>query len=220
MSLMLNPLIIPIGLLVGIAVSAPVGPVNVLCIQRTLQRGVPAGIAAGLGAVIGDGLIALAAALGIGAITTTVIYYRAAIQLVGGAVLIAFGILLFYKKPAIASGAKDDGGFQLRDFLWDIPKAFFMTITNPGAVLGLFAIFGAIGTFVEVRGAVDALVLVAAIMVGSLAWWAGLALLIASVRDRFDLNGLARINKIAGIALVLFGLVLLGEIAWITIKTV
>ena len=67
-----NPLIIPVGIIIGILVAAPVGPVNVLCIQRAIERGFWGGIAAGFGAMLGDGLIALCAALGVGAISGAV----------------------------------------------------------------------------------------------------------------------------------------------------
>lgn len=64
-----NPLVLPVGIIIGILVAAPVGPVNVLCIQRAIARGMWGGVAAGLGAVLGDGLIALSAAMGVGAIS-------------------------------------------------------------------------------------------------------------------------------------------------------
>ncbi len=209
-----NPLIIPAGVFIGIAVSAPVGPVNVMCIQRAAQRGIAGGVAAGLGAVIGDGLIALGAAMGIGAITTVVSYYRTAIQTIGGLVLVVFGVMLFHQKVQKAEANFDDGTARVADYLVDIPKAFLMTVTNPGAVLGLLAIFGGIGTFVEVRGSIDALVLVAAIMCGSLTWWLMLSAIIAKITGSFDELNITRLNRIAGLALVGFGLVLLGEVAW------
>ena len=216
MSYIPNPLIIPVGLAIGILVSAPVGPVNVLCVQRTLQRGIAGGIAAGMGAVLGDGLIALAAAMGIGAITTTVQTYRFGIQFFGGIVLVLFGVMLFRKQTAVERTAESGGPVRIADIAWDVPKSFLLTVTNPGAVLGLFAIFGGIGSFVAVRGSIDALVLVAAIMAGSLAWWVGLSMLVSTIRDRFDGIDLRRINQIAGIALIGFGAVLIGEIAWKT----
>ena len=94
-----NPLIIPIGVIIGILVAAPVGPVNVLCIQRAIERGFWGGLAAGLGAMLGDGLIALCAALGVGAISGAVAYHRLTIEIVGGLVLIAFGLRLYFAAP-------------------------------------------------------------------------------------------------------------------------
>ena len=214
MSYIPNPWIIPVGIAVGIAVSAPVGPVNVLCIQRAMHRGIAGGVVAGIGAVLGDGLIAFGAAMGIGAIDTMVTYYRSAIQALGGLTLILFGVLLIRTQGHVAdTGGAVDGG-QLLDYAGDIPKAFLMTVTNPGAVLGLFAIFGGIGTFVEVRGSIDAVVLVGAIMAGSLVWWITLSAIVARISDRIGNLDMGRLNMIAGSALVVFGLVLLSEVAW------
>lgn len=214
MSAMPNPFIVPVGLLIGILVAAPVGPVNILCIQRAIERGFWGGIAAGMGAVLGDGLVALLAALGVGAISGAVEYHRAAIQIAGALVLLAFGAKLFVTEPRIQTRASLDGHATLGEHIWDIPKTFFLTISNPGAVLGLFAIFGGISTFVEIETTVEALTMVAFIMAGSLAWWVGLSALIGQFRSRIEARRLALINRGAGLALVAFGLLLLGELAW------
>ncbi|MEE9359616.1 MAG: LysE family transporter [Hyphomicrobium sp.] len=208
-----NPLIIPVGIFIGILVSAPVGPVNVLCIQRALERGFWGGVAAGLGAMLGDGLIALCAALGVGAISGAIEYHRTAIQFLGGLVLTAFGLKLFFATPRFIPAASEERAETLRDFVWDIPQTFFLTITNPGAVLGLFAIFGGISTFVEVTSYIDALTIVAAVMGGSLAWWVGLSHLIGHFRHLVTEDRLRLINQIAGLMLLGFGVVLIGELA-------
>lgn len=215
MSFLPNPLVLPVGMMIGILVAAPVGPVNVLCIQRAIARGMWGGVAAGLGAVLGDGLIALSAAMGVGAVSGAVAYHRTAIQLVGGLVLIAFGWRLYVTHPQL-EGASPNGArsASVLAYLWDIPKTFILTITNPGAVLGLFAIFGGISTFVEVTGPVEALLMVGAVMFGSLCWWVGLSYVVARLRSRLSLDRLVLINKIAAIALVIFGAVLIGEIGY------
>ncbi|HKZ97570.1 MAG TPA: LysE family transporter [Hyphomicrobiaceae bacterium] len=214
MQLIPNPLIVPVGILIGVLVAAPVGPVNVLCIQRAIERGFWGGIAAGLGAVLGDGLIALFASLGVGAISGAVQYHRTAIQIIGGLALMVFGLKLYFAPPRLeALHPAHDENASLKDFAWDIPQTFFLTITNPGAVLGLFAIFGGVSTFVEVASNVDALTMVAAIMGGSLAWWVALSHLIGRFRHRLNAERLRQINRIAGVLLVVFGLVLVGEMA-------
>jgi threonine/homoserine/homoserine lactone efflux protein len=212
-NLLPNPLIIPVGLIIGILVAAPVGPVNVLCIQRAIERGFFGGLAAGVGAVLGDGLIALFAALGVGAISGAVQDYRTAIQVIGGLALVAFGLKLYHAQPQVGATASASGGEgNFSDYLWDIPQTFFLTITNPGAVLGLFAIFGGVSSFVEVHTRVDAMALIAATMGGSLLWWVGLSHFIGRIRHRFSSKSLAQINRIAGILLFVFGGVLIGEI--------
>lgn len=213
MQLLPNPLIIPVGVVIGILVAAPVGPVNVLCIQRAIERGFWGGIAAGLGAMFGDGFIALCAALGVGAITGAVEYHRMTIQVVGGLVLIAFGLKLYSATPRFVPAVAEEGRSEtLRDFVWDIPQTFLLTITNPGAVLGLFAIFGGVSTFVEVESYVDALTIVAAVMAGSLAWWVGLSHLIGRFRHLLTAGRLRLINQITGLLLSGFGVLLVGEV--------
>lgn len=208
-----NPIIIPVGLLIGVLIAAPVGPVNVLCIQRALERGFWGGIAAGIGSVMGDGLIALCAGLGVGTISGAVQTHRAVIQVVGGLALIAFGLKLYSTVPRIrVQSDADAANVGLKDFAWDIPQTFFLTITNPGAVLGLFAVFGGVSTFVEVHSTVDVLFMVAAIVAGSMLWWISLSNLISRYRHLLDGNRLQQINRIAGILLGGFGGLLLLEV--------
>jgi threonine/homoserine/homoserine lactone efflux protein len=214
MQLIPNPLIIPVGIIIGILIAAPVGPVNVLCVQRAIERGFFGGVAAGIGAVLGDGLIALFAAMGVGAITGAVKAYRNSIQVIGGIALAVFGAKLYYTAPRLdMSQDNTDSRASLKDFAWDIPQTFFLTITNPGAVLGLFAIFGGVSTFVEVSSYIDAITMVAAIMGGSLVWWIGLSHLISRIRHRISADLLGRINRIAGVLLLGFGGLLIGEVA-------
>ena len=213
-----NPLIIPVGLAIGVLVSAPVGPVNVLCIQRAIERGFWGGVAAGFGAMLGDGLIALLAALGVGAISGAIQDYRNAIQVIGGLALIIFGVRLYLAKPRVSAHA-DDEPHSLAEFLWDTPKTFFLTITNPGAVLGLTAIFGGVSSFVQVDSTIDALTMVAAIVAGSFLWWVGLSSLIGRIRHRFAVEKLRRVNQIAGILLIGFGAVLIGELIWKALRS-
>ncbi len=209
-----NPLILPIGLVIGVLVAAPVGPVNILCIQRAIERGVLAGMLAGAGAVLGDGLIALLAALGVGQITGAVARYRDLVQIVGGFVLAGFGVMLSRSKPRFVAAPPGKPEWNhLRDSLWDVPQTFLLTVTNPGAVLGLVAIFGGVSSFVEVRSTVEALWLVAAIVAGSTLWWVFLASMVGRVRHRVTEARLAELNYGAGLLLVLLGGVLVGELA-------
>lgn len=209
-----NPLIIPVGAIIGVLVAAPVGPVNVLCIQRAIERGFFGGVAAGIGAVLGDGLIALCAAMGVGAISGAVREYRNSIQFIGGLALLAFGARLYFARPEIAAyDPATNQSASLKDFAWDIPQTFFLTITNPGAVLGLFAIFGGVSTYVDVSSHIDALTMVAAIMGGSIAWWIVLSQMIAQIRHRISDDALRYINRTAGALLFGFGGLLIGELA-------
>ncbi|HWV81299.1 MAG TPA: LysE family transporter [Hyphomicrobiaceae bacterium] len=214
MTFLPNPLIIPAGIMIGVLIAMPVGPVNLLCLQRSLERGFWGGVAAGLGVVIGDGLIALFAALGVGAVTGVIRHYRMTVQTIGGLALVAFGIRLYFTRPQLHHDEHIDGRRpSLAAFAWDIPQTFFLTITNPGAVLGLFAIFGGVSSYVQVETYIDAFTMVAAIMGGSLLWWIVLSHTISRFRHHMDVEMLRLLNRLASLILLGFGGLLLSEVA-------
>jgi threonine/homoserine/homoserine lactone efflux protein len=201
------------GIGIGLLVSAPIGPVNVLVIQRAVTGGFWAGLAAGLGAVIGDGRLAAIAAFSVTAISDAMSAYAGWIQLVGGLLLVGFGVALLVTRPAltIPVGQKS----HLLEHTGIIPQTFFLTITNPGAVLGMAALIGGFGSLIGgLNTYLEALLLVAAAMGGSLLWWLGLSELIATIRHMLTEGRLKLINRIAGAVLIAFGLVLLfgGEL--------
>lgn len=196
------------GIGIGVLVSAPIGPVNVLVIQRAVTGGFWAGLAAGLGAVIGDGLLAAIAAFSVTAISNAMSNYAGWIQLIGGLLLVGFGVALLITRPAltIPVGQKS----HLLEHTGIIPQTFFLTITNPGAVLGMAALIGGFGSLIGgLNTYLEALLLVAAVMGGSLLWWLGLSELIATIRHMLTESRLKLINRIAGAVLIAFGLILL-----------
>lgn len=215
------------GLVVGVLIAAPVGPVNVVCIQRTLERGFWGGFAAGIGAVLADGVIATVAAFGVTAISGLMADHKHKIKFIGAAVMIGFGVRLLFAEPKIVATATTNiarlrrmveliPGFlrpTLRLSIWRImphaaiiPQTFFLTITNLGAILGLFAIIGGLGSMISgIHETSHALTLVASVMMGSLLWWAGLSRLISRIRHKLNHSRLRTINQVAGVILLLFG---------------
>lgn len=203
-------LIVPVGMLMGLLLALPVGPVNLLGLQRAVERGFFGGMAAGLGIVLGDGLIALATSLGVNAITGAIRDYRTLIQILGGVALLVTGTKLYF-TPFVISADQPAEKATLWEYVWDIPQMFFLTITNPSAVLGLVAIFGGVSSFVEIESYLDALTMVAAIMGGSFLYWFVVSERISKVRHRLDQVRLGNVNRIAGLILIAFGGVLIGE---------
>jgi threonine/homoserine/homoserine lactone efflux protein len=197
-------------MIMGVLLAMPFGPVNLLGIQRAVERGFFGGMAAGLGIMAGDGLIAFGAAMGVNAVSGAIRQYRTAIQIVGGIALLGAGIKLYLTRAVIARETPA-ANVSLKDYAWDIPQTFFLTITNPGAVLALVAIFGGVSSFVEVETYVDVLTMVAAIMGGSFLYWFLVSQFIATIRHRLDVVRLGQINRIAGLILIGFGCVLIGE---------
>lgn len=213
LSLVPNPLIIPVGLVIGVLIALPIGPINFLALQRAAERGFFGGLAAGIGITLGDAIIACAAAFGVKALTGAFSHYRGAIQIVGGLALIVSGAKLFFARNMLLS-VQESAAASLADYIWDIPKHFAFTITNPGAVLFLFAIFAGASSFVEIRSRVDAFTMTLAIVSGSFVYWLVVSHLISQVRHRLNNRTMQRINQVLGSVLALSGGVLIGEMIW------
>ncbi len=197
------------GIGIGVLMAAPIGPVNILCIQRAISRGFWGGLAAGLGAVLGDGTLAAIAAFGMTAISEVMLAYAAPIQFAGGLVLIGFGVALLFKRKVlrVLPGQKS----RLWEHTGVIPQTYFLTVTNPGAALGMIVIFGALGSLIGGLNYLEALLLVLSVMGGSLLWWLGLSRLIATIRHKLTERRLKLINRAAGTVLLAFGLILVLE---------
>lgn len=219
-----------IGLFIGVLLAAPVGPVNVVCIQRTLERGFWGGFAAGLGSVLADGMFAMIAAYGATAISGFMSDHQLKIELAGAIILAVFGYNIFMTQPRIVATATTNIArlrqltatipqflrptlryrvWRLVPHLTIVPQTFFLTITNPGSILGVFALFGgATSVLGGITTWVQAITAVTSIMTGSLAWWVGLSRLISRVRHKLTEQRLRRINQVSGAVLVAFGFVL------------
>jgi threonine/homoserine/homoserine lactone efflux protein len=194
------------GIGIGLLMSAPIGAVNILVIQRAVSRGFWGGLAGGLGAVIGDGLLAAIAAFSVTAISDVMVAYAGWIQFIGGILLTVFGLALLFAHPTMT--IPPDQKSHLKEHTSVIPQTFFLTITNPGAVLGMAAMIGGLSALIGGINYLEALLLVAAVMGGSLLWWLGLSELIATIRHKLTESRLRLINRIAGTVLFTFGAIL------------
>lgn len=210
MALMINLHLILTGFGLGLLISAPVGPVNILCIQRTLAKGFWAGFAIGLGAIGADFLISVAAALGITALSGLMNTYETQIQFIGGLILVIFGAKIFLAQPKFMTEMAQSS--QIRGHLRGIPQSFLLTITNPGALLGIFAIFGSLSSAVGgLESYLDSLMILIGLLSGATIWWLGLTRLIAALRGKMTEKRLKIINQIAGSVLFIAGFGLVGK---------
>ena len=200
------------GLGIGLLMAAPIGPVNVLVIQRAVAKGFWGGLAAGIGAVLGDGVLAAVGAFSVAAISDVMLAHGDTIQVVGGGLLVAFGLALLLRKPVMTTPPHERS--HLLEHMGIIPQTFILTVTNPGAVLGMAAMIGGLGSLIGgLNTNLEALILVVSVMGGSLLWWLGLSELIATVRHKLTDGRLKLINRIAGIVLFGFGIGLIVESA-------
>ena len=191
-----------IGYFVGILTTAPVGPVNIMAIQHAVRGGFRQGVYVGLGAVIADTIYASLAIFGVSAVTTFIEGQFDLIEIVGGALLIVFGIKIWNTHPHLTK----NGNGRDHGFLGDATAAFFMAITNPGAILAFIAIFGGLGEFRPAHGDhIGALMMIAGVTGGATSWWVIVSATVSHFKTRIDDHWLDRANHIAGFLLVLFG---------------
>lgn len=198
------------GLLIGVAVAAPIGPVNLICIRRTLKYGMLNGFVSGAGAAVGDGVFAIVAAFGVTAVISFVAAYSGWLQLVGGVFLLGLGVRTWFDHPHLDDKLPDG---SLGDLLPVISVTFFLTITNPATMLGFIAIFGGVADFtIGTEDYMRASILVASVIGGSVLWWAAITGFVSLFRDRMTDTGLALLNKVSAVIIVLFGAGILGRL--------
>ena len=189
------------GIGVGIVFSAPVGPVNILCVQRAFRGGFFSGLAAGLGAALADTFFAAVSAFGLTAISGFVEGHSTALQAIGGLFLVIFGLRIANAHPHLAENTPEPASL-----VSTMAATFGMTITNPATVLGFLALFGSLGDLAPQQGDwLGAGTFVVGVAAGAVSWWFAAASLVALLRDRMTDDTLHRVNRFAGGLLILFG---------------
>jgi threonine/homoserine/homoserine lactone efflux protein len=186
------------GLIAGLAISAPVGPVNVLCISRTLRKGRVAGIVSGLGAGTADTIYGAIAGFSISFVIEFLIREEFWIRLFGGIALIGIGVHYFLRKPA---PLEEEGGSVHSGYV----TAFLLNLTNPTVVLSFLAVLTALG-LQKPKSWAENIILVTGIFLGAMLWWIILVATTEHFRDRFNARAMLWMNRIAGIAIGGFGL--------------
>ncbi len=204
--------IIALGVLGGVFVTAPLGPVNVMIIQRAFRYGFGMGVAAGCGAALADLVYATLAALGVSTVQEFVSGHERELQLVAGIVVVGFGARILWKQPGFSRGlpyeAKPPGLAETA------VKTFLLTLTNPATVFGFIAYFGALGEWAPDEDDVARIAaLLAGVALGSVGWWVGLAAVVTRLRLRLTETTLAKVNIVAGALLVGFGATILGRLS-------
>lgn len=200
------------GLLIGFSIAAPVGPIGVLCIRRTLAYGRLTGFVSGLGAATADAGYGSIAALGLTLLSAFLIDQSNWLRLIGGSYLCYLGVRTFRSEPA-ARAAEVEG----RGLLGAYTSTLFLTLTNPMTILSFAAIFAGLGAGATSGNIAGALLMVAGVFLGSGIWWLILVTLTSLFRSRLRTIGLAWVNRVSGMIIVAFGVVALyGIIAtWI-----
>lgn len=192
------------GLLLGFSIAAVVGPICLLCIQRTLHKGFLYGLVTGLGAATADGIYGSIAAFGLTVIATFLASKQEWIHLVGGLFLIYLGI-----KTALSKPAERAAKVQANNFLGAYASTFLLTLTNPLTIISFAAVFAGIGLGERGNNLFSAALVVCGVFLGSALWWLLLAGGISLLRGKFTQRWLLWINRISGAAILLCGLLAL-----------
>jgi threonine/homoserine/homoserine lactone efflux protein len=192
------------GVILGFAIAAPVGPIGVLTIQRTISSGWTNGLATGLGAASADTLYGALAASGLTLVTSLLLTQQPWSQAMGGVFLCYLGIRAFRKtpEPRLAVTAR-------RSVAAAYLSAFLLTLSNPITILSFVALFTGLGLAHTANNVLAATLLVLGVAVGSSAWWVALCSVISVMRRRMSDRLLLWINRTSGTFIVLFGLFLL-----------
>jgi threonine/homoserine/homoserine lactone efflux protein len=188
------------GFIIGFSIAAPVGPIGVLCMRRTLAEGRPSGIVSGLGAATADAIYGSVAGFGLTFISNFLVSQQLWLHLIGGVFLCYLGIRTIVAKPADHAASANGN-----DLLGAYASTFFLTLTNPMTILFFAAIFAGLGLGSTNGNYLSAGVLVLGIFIGSSLWWLVLSGGVGLFRAKFNVRRLQWINRISGIIITGFG---------------
>lgn len=195
------------GIIVGLSVSAPFGPMAMMVVQKCLNRGRRVGFVSGLGVGAADISFAIIAGFGLTFIIDFIIEQQLIIQLVGASILLFLGIRLFTRNPAVEKRK------QLKKYntkLWSsFISMFLLTLSNPVGVFihaGIFAGFGLVDNYTSIN---ELFYLILGVALGAVCWWLFISSILSKFGNKISMRLLLWINKIAGITIMIFGVIII-----------
>lgn len=195
------------GLLIGFSIAAPVGPIGVLCVNRTLAHGRMAGLVSGLGAAAADGIYGAVAALGITFVSSFLVDHQVGFRIVGGLFLVYLGLTTYISRPPLESPRSYGNGL-----VSGFGTTFLLTLTNPVTIVAFAAVFAVLGLGNPQVDCVAAISLILGVFSGSALWWvilsSGTALILGGSMNHRRLKVL---NRISGAIILGFGLAALAS---------
>ena len=189
------------GLILGFSVAAPVGPIGLLCFQRTLDRGRLHGFVSGLGAASADALYGTIAALGLTAISSFLLGLQFWLQLVGGLFLLYLGLKTILAVPAEKTAGADDKAGLAGAYC----SILLLTLANPATILAFFAVFAGLGVGAQLGDSRSALLLIGGVFLGSAAWWLLLSVIAGLLRHQLTSGARRAVNIFSGLCILSLG---------------
>jgi len=189
------------GIILGFSIAAPVGPMGVLCIRRTLSKGMLNGFLSGLGTATADAVYGCVAAFSVTVVSTFLLDNQSYLRSIGGLFLLYLGYKTFKSIPAeVAAKAVGKG------LLGTYTSAFFLTLTNPLTIISFAAIFAGLGVGTNDGNYLLASLLVFGVFIGSMLWWLILSTSVNLLRSKFDEKRLKWVNRLSGLIIAGFGI--------------
>jgi threonine/homoserine/homoserine lactone efflux protein len=191
------------GLILGVSIAAPVGPIGLLCIKRTLVNGRAHGLVSGLGAATADGIYGLLGALGITVVINALTGAQLWLRLIGGLFLLYLGLRMLRERPAERAASVTARAGLLGAY----GSTLALTLSNPLTILSFAAMFAGMGALAATA---DALLLVLGVFAGSALWWMGLSTVVSRLRTRMSSAYMRWLNIASGTIIIAFAVYALG----------
>ena len=189
------------GIILGFSIAAPVGPIGLLCIRRTLANGMGNGFISGLGAATADALYGFIAALGISTVSIFLVDHQSYLRLIGGVFLLYLGYTTFKSLPAeVAANASGEG------LIGAYASTLFLTITNPMTIMSFAAVFAGLGLGATGENYISSFFLIIGVFIGSMLWWLILSGMVTVLRHNLDGKRLQLVNQLSGLIITGFGI--------------
>jgi threonine/homoserine/homoserine lactone efflux protein len=203
------------GIVIGLMIAFPIGPVNIICIRRTLSFGTLNGFVSGLGAAAGDGIFAIVTGFGLTAVSQLLRGLSIPLELAGGAMLLIFGWRTFFTNPHMRDVdklvAKQNGRSSLAGAM---ASTFALTITNPATLIGSGSLIAGVGALAGVREVsfFSTAFVIAGVCAGSTIWWLSLTTVVGQLHARIDDRVLHIINMVSGFMIAAFGVAVMTHL--------
>jgi threonine/homoserine/homoserine lactone efflux protein len=204
------------AIIVGFCGSVAVGPIGVLCIQRTINKGRNSGFMSGAGAASADTVFAALAVFCLADVQSLLEHNQAVFYIGGGAIIALMGVKIHFSNPIKQLKKPKVGKLKLVE---DFASTFFLTLTNPMTIFFLIGLFALVKLDLTTRtnSSSSVAIVLWGVFLGACAWWALLISIVNKFRKKFRLKKLWMVNKIAGIIIFVLGIISVFEGIWILI---
>jgi threonine/homoserine/homoserine lactone efflux protein len=194
------------GILLGLAVSMPLGPIGIILINRTIKRGMLSGFFSGLGLATADTLLAVLAALGFNVILSFINQERFIISVIAGLIIIGIGFKIFLSNPVKDIRNRE----KANKSLWrDYYSVFVLSISNPYTIFIFVAFFSGVHINGNVKPELVPFFLIPGVLIGTISWWFFLSYFVSRFKKNIRLRVIVRVNKVAGIVVIVIGVLVL-----------